>query len=187
MKDKKGIIITNTLEKNLKESNRKLNKIWVDKSSEFYIFSMKLFLHSNNIEIYSKRFIRTLANKIYKYMTSVSKNLYNDKLDDKVNKYNNIYHRTIKMRPVDINPNMHIDFNKENNKEGPKFKVVSHVRISNYKNIFANGHVPNGSNNFSVIAKIKNTVPWTYVISDINGEEIVGTFYEKELEKTNQK
>ena len=74
-----------------------------------------------------------------------------------------------------------IDFNKENNKEGPKFKVGDHVRVSKYKNIFAKGYITNWSEEDFVIKKVKNTVPWTYVISDLNGEEIVGTFYEKEL------
>ena len=93
----------------------------------------------NDIEIYSthnegksdvsERFIRTLKNKIYKYMTSTSKNVHIDKLDDIVNKYNNTYHRIIKMKPVDVKPSSFIDFDKENNKEGPKFKVVGDVRI----------------------------------------------------------
>ena len=93
----------------------------------------------NDIELYSthnegksdvsERFIRTLKNKIYKYMTSTSKNVHIDKLDDIVNKYNNTYHRIIKMKPVDVKPSSFIDFDKENNKEGPKFKVVDDVRI----------------------------------------------------------
>ena len=78
-----------------------------------------------------------------------------------------------------------IDFNKENNKEGPKFKVGDHVRVSKYKNIFAKGYITNWSEEDFVIKKVKNTGPWTYVISDLNGEEIVGTFYEKKIQKTN--
>ena len=78
-----------------------------------------------------------------------------------------------------------IDFNKENNKEGPKFKVGDHVRVSKYKNIFAKGYITNWSEEDFVIKKVKNTVPWTYVISDLNGEEIAGTFYEKKIQKTN--
>ena len=130
MKDKKGITITNAFQKVLNESNRKPNKIWVDKGSEFYNRPMKSWLEKNSIEMYTmhneeksvvvERFIRILKNKIYKYMTSVSKNIYIDKLDDIVNKYN-------------------------------------------------------------------NTVSWTYVIDYHNGEKIVGTFCENELQKTNQK
>ena len=78
-----------------------------------------------------------------------------------------------------------IDFNKENNKEGPKFKVGNNVRTSKYKNIFSKDYVPNWSEEVFVITKVKNTLSWTYVISDLNGEEIVETFYQKELQKTN--
>ena len=67
----------------------------------------------------------------------------------------------------------------------PKFKVAEHVRISKYKNIFAKGYTPNCSEEIFVIKKVENTVPWTYVINDLNGEEIIGTFYEKEQQKTN--
>ena len=78
---------------------------------------------------------------------------------------------------------MYIDFNKENNEEDLKFKVGDHVRISKYKNIFAKGFVPNWCEEVFVIKKVKNTVLWTYVIIDLNGEEIVRTFREKELKK----
>ena len=76
-------------------------------------------------------------------MTSISKNLHTAKLDEIVNKYNNTYYRTVKMKPDDVNPSMYIDFNKENNKESPKFEIYDIVRISKYKNIFARGYVPN--------------------------------------------
>ena len=76
-------------------------------------------------------------------MTSISKNVYIDKLGDIVNKYNNAYHRIITMKPVNVNPSMYINFNKENNKEGSKFKVGDHIRISKYKNSSAKGYIPN--------------------------------------------
>ena len=79
-----------------------------------------------------------------------------------------------------------MDFKKEFDDKDPKFKVGDCVRISKYKNIFAKGYMPNWSEEVFVVSKIKNTVPWTYVINDLNGEEIIGTFYEKELQKTNQ-
>ena len=132
------------------------------------------------------RFIRTLKTKIYKYMTSVSKNVYIDKLDDIVGEYNNTCHKTIKMKPVNVKDNSYIDFKKDVNDRDPKFKVGDHVRISKYKNIFAKGYTSNWSEEIFV-SEIKNTVPWTYVINDLNGDEIIGTFYEKELQKTNQK
>ena len=105
-------------------------------------------------------------------MTSISKNVYIDKLDDIVNEYNNTY-RTIKMKPVDVKDNTYIDFKKEVNDKDPKFKVGDHVRISKYKNIFAKGYTPNWSEEVFVIKKVKNRVPWTYVINDLNGEEII--------------
>ena len=91
------------------------------------------------------------------------------------------------MKPVDVKDDTYIDFKKEINDKDPKLKVGDHVRISKYKNIFAKGYTPNWSEEVFVVTKIKNTVPWTYVISDLNGEEIIGTFYENELQKTNQK
>ena len=143
-------------------------------------------IHNEGKSVVPERFIRTLKTKIYKYMTSVSKNVYIDKLDDRVAEYNNTYHRTIKMKPIDVKDNTYIDFKKEVNDKDPKFKVGDHVRISKYKKIFAKGYTPNWSEEVVVVSKIKNTVPWTYVIKNLNGEEITGTFYEKELQKTNQ-
>ena len=100
-------------------------------------------------------------------MTSISKNVYIDKLDDIVNKYNNTYHKTSKMKPTDVKPSMYIDFNKENNKEGPTFKVGDHVRISKYKNIFAKGYIPNWSEEVFVIQKVKNTVLWHMLLMNV--------------------
>ena len=197
LKVKKGISIVNAFQKTLKESNRKPNKIWVGKRSEFYNNSFKKWLKDNDIEMYStnnegksviaETFIRTLKNKIYKYMISISKNVYINKLDEIVKKYNNTYHTSIKMKPVDVKDNVYVDFKKEFHDKNPKFKVGDYVRISKYKNIFAKGYVPNWSQEISIIKKIKNTVPWTYVINDLSGEEIIGTFYENELQKTDQK
>ena len=119
-------------------------------------------------------------------MTSISKHVYIDKLDDIVHKYSNKKHRTIKMKPIDVKDNTYIDFGKEVNDNDPKFKVGDHVRISKFKNIFAKGYTPNWSEEVFGIKKIRNTVPWTYVIDDLNGEEITGTFYEKELQKIDQ-
>ena len=124
---------------------------------------MKSCQQDNDIEVYSahnkgksivaERFVRILKNQIYKYLTSVSKNVYVDKLDDIVNKYNNTY-SAIKMKPVDVKLSTYIDFDKKNNKEGPKFKVRDHIRISKYKNIFEKGYTPNWSEEVFVIKKI---------------------------------
>ena len=89
------------------------------------------------------------------------------------------------MRPVDVKDNKYIDFRKEVNDKYPKFKVDDHVRISKYKNIFAKLYIPNWSEEVFLVSKIKNAVPWTYVVNDLNGKEITETFYEKELQKTN--
>ena len=137
--------------------------------------------------VLAERFIRTLKTKIHKYMTAISKNIYFDALDDIVDKYNNTVHRTIKMKPIEVTNDSYAEYNEDSNKRNPKFKVGDHVRISKYKNIFAKGYAPNWSEEVFVINKIKNTVPWTYAISDLNGEEITGSFYEKELQKNNQK
>ena len=146
-------------------------------------------MYSTNNEgksVVAERFIRTPKSKIYKHMTSVSKNMYIDKLDDIVNEYNNTYHTAIKMKPVVVKDNTYINADKEINDRDPKFKVGDRVRISKYKNISAIGYTPNWSEEVFVIKKVKNTVPWTYVINDLKGEEIMGTFYEKEWQKTNQ-
>ena len=119
-------------------------------------------------------------------MTSISKKVYIDKLDDIVDGYNNTCHTTIKKKPIDVKDNTKINTSKEINNKDPKFKVGDYVRISKYKNIFAKRYIPNWSEEVFAIKKVKNTIPWTYVINDLNGEEIIGTFYEKELQKTNQ-
>ena len=90
------------------------------------------------------------------------------------------------MKPLDVKDNTYINTDKEINNKDPKFRVSDHVKISKYRNIFAKGYTPNWSEEVFVIKKVKNTVPWIYVINDLNVEEITGTFYEKELQKTNQ-
>ena len=122
LKDKKSITITNAFQKFVKVSNRKPRKILVEKGIKFYNRSMKSWLEKIDIGIYStynepksvvaERFIRTLNNKIYKHMTSISKNVCNDKLDHTVIEYNNTYHSTIKMKPVDVKPSTYIDSNR---------------------------------------------------------------------------
>ena len=143
-------------------------------------------IYNEGKSVVAERFIRTLKAKIYKYVTSISKNVYIYKLDDTVNEYNNKYHRTIQMKPVDVKDNTYIDSMQCSNDKDPKFKVGNHVRISKYKNIFAKRYTPNWSEEVFVIKEVKNTVPWTYVINDLNGEKIIGRIYEKELQKTNQ-
>ena len=122
------------------------------------------------------RFIRTQKKFFFKHVTAISKNVYFDVLDDIANKYNNIVHRTIKLKPIDVKDNTYPEYNQDFNKKDPKLKVGDCVRISKYKNIFAKGYTPNWLEEVFVASKIKNTVPWTYVVSDLNGEKITGIF-----------
>ena len=168
-KDKKGVSIVNAFQKVLDSSKRKPNEIKrADQGSEFHNNVFKTWLKGNDISMYStynegksvvaERFIKTLKDNIYKHMTTISKNVYFDVLDDIVDEYNN-----------------------------PEFKVGYHVRISKFKNVFPKRYTPNWNEEIFIVKRIKNSVPWTYIINDLNGEEIVGSFYEKELPKTNQK
>ena len=93
----------------------------------------------------------------------------------------------MKIKPINVTSDSYAEYNEDSNKRNPKFKVGDNVRISKYKNLFAKGYVPNWLEEIFVIKKVKNTVPWTYDINDVNNEEIIGSFYEKELQKTNQK
>ena len=121
-----------------------------------------------------------LKNKIFKHLTAISKNVYFDVLDDFVSKYNNTVHRTIKMKPIDVTDDSYLEYNDNCNKKYPKFKVGDHVRISKQKNIFAKRYAPNWPEEVFVVSRIKNTVLRSYVVSDLNGAEITGSFYEKE-------
>ena len=119
-------------------------------------------------------------------MTAISKNVYFDVLDDIVNQYNNTVHGAIKMKAINVTTDSYAEYSEDFNEKNPKFKVGDHVRISKSKIIFAKGYAPKWSEKVFVVSGIKNTVMWTYVINDLNGEEITGSFYEKELQKTSQ-
>ena len=116
-------------------------------------------------------------------MAAISKKAYFDVLDDIVNKYINTVHKTIKMKPIDVTDDSYPEYNEDFIKKDPKFKVGGHVRISKYKNIFAKGYARNWSEEVFVLSGIKITVPWTYVVSDLNCEEITGSFYKKKIAK----
>ena len=195
LKDKKGISIVNAFNKIIKQSSRKPNKIWVDQGGEFYNIIFEKWLSDNDINMYSmynegrsvvaERFIRKLKNKLYKHTgTATGKNVYYDVLDAVVNKYNNTKHSTIKMKPIDLEDNnkrVHID---EHNEKDIRFKVGDRVRISRYENIFAKGYTPNWSKEIFIVDKINHTVPYTYNLKDLNDEEIIGSFYDKEFQKS---
>ena len=194
LKDKKGISIVNAFNKIIKQSNgAKPNKIWVDQGGEFYNRVFKTWLSDNDIIMYStynegksvvaERFIRTLKNKLYKHMTATGKNVYYDVLDDIVNEYNNAKHNTIKMKPIDVGDNKRVYIDEHNEKDS-RFKVGDRVRISIFKSIFAKGYTPNWSKEMFIVDKINDTVPYTYNLKDLNDEEIIGSFYDRELQKT---
>ena len=145
--------------KNVIENQRKYR---LTKGAKFTIVLLK---NDSNIELYSihnegksvvaERFLRTLKAKIYKYMTWVSENVYINKLDGIVSEYNNTYHRTIKIKPIDVTDNTYLDFTKKAHDKDPKFKIGDQVRIPKYKNIIAKGYMPSWSEEFSVVRKLK--------------------------------
>ena len=146
-------------------------------------------MYSTNNEgksVVAERFIKTLKNKIYKHMTTIGKNVYFNVLDDIVNEYSNSIHSSIKMKPKDVKDDSFIQNVDENNKKDLELKICDHIRISKYKNIFSKGYTPNWSEEIFVINTIQNKVSWTYLINDLNNKEIKGSFYEKELQKTDQ-
>ena len=197
LKDKKGISIVNAFNKIIKQSNTKPNKIRVDQGGEFYNNVFKKWLLDIDIITYStynegksvvaERFIGTLKNKLYKHMTATGKNVYYDVLDNVVNEYNNTKHSTIKMKPIDIKDNNKRVYVDEHNEKDSRFKVDDRVRISKFKNIFAKGYTPNWSKEIFIVDKINDTVPYTYNLKDLNDEEIIGSFYDRELQKTKLK
>ena len=145
--------------------------------------------HNERRSVVVERFIRALKNKIYKYMTSVSKNVYIDKLDDIVNKSNTTYHNTIKMKPVDVKSSTYINSSKEINHVNPKFQFGDIVRISKYKNIFAKGYIVNWFEEVFVIKNVKNTVLWTtlccghMLLMILKANKLLERFTKKNCEK----
>ena len=138
--------------------------------------------YNEDKSVVAERFIRTLKNKLHKHMTATGKNIYYNVLDDAVNKYNNTKDSTIKMKLIDVKNNKRVYIDEHNEKDS-KFKVGDRVRISRYKNIFAKGYAPNWSSEMFIVDKINDTVPYTYNLKDLNDEEVIGSFYDKELQK----
>ena len=153
-------------------------------------------MYSTYIEgksVVAETFMRILKNKLYKHMTATVKNVYYDVLDDAFNKYNSTKHSTIKMKPIYVgdttkssslernNKRVYID---EHNEKASRFKVGDRVRISKFKNIFAKGYTPNWSKEIFIVDKINDIVPYTYNLKDLNDEQIIGSFYDRELQKT---
>ena len=197
LKDKTGKSVASALKTIFKE--RKPEKMWVDKGKEFYNKDVKELIElcsTENAEKLSvfERWIRTMKEKMWKYFTDNNTNVYIDILPDLVKDYNNTKHSSIKMTPVEASEKKNeltvwrnfypnrldiLDIN-------PKCSVGDKVRISKKKELFEKGYTTRWTEEIFTITKIKRTSPITYKIADLNGEEIDGTFYEPELQKTSQ-
>ena len=116
-------------------------------------------------------------------MTATGKNVYYDVLDDVVNEYNSTKHGTVKMKPIDVIDNKRVN-NNEHNEKDSRFKVGDRVRIYKFKNIFAKRYTTNWSKEIFTVDKVNDTVPYMYNLKDLNDEEIIGSFYDKQLQKT---
>ena len=197
LKDKTGKSVASALKTIFKE--RKPEKMWVDKGKEFYNKDVKdlIELYSTENEEKSsvvERWIRTMKEKMWKYFTDKNTNIYIDILPDLVKDYNNTRHSSIKMTPVKASKKEneltvwrnlypeHLEIHDIN----PKFSVGDKVRISKKKKTFEKGYTTRWTEEIFTIVEVKRTKPPTYKIADLNGEEIKGTFYEPELQKTSQ-
>ena len=200
LKDKKGITIKNALEKIF--NKRKPKFLWTDNGKEFYNKQVQDLLNENNIKLYStnnseiksaviERFNRTFKNMMYKKFTENNNTIFYNILDELVNNYNNKYHSTIKMSPIEASKKINEKkikniYNFEKTKKLGKFKIGDRVRLSLEKNIFEKGYETNWTQEIFVIYDIKySNVPY-YYLKDLNNEKLQGTFYEQELQKTKQ-
>ena len=177
--------------------NRHPQKLWVDKGKEFYNKHVKeLFkdIYSTENEEKSsvvERWNRTMKEKMFKYFTANNTTKYYDVLDELVNQYNNTYHSSIKMTPVEASKkkNEQQVYNnlygeQEEKPEKPKFKLGDRVRIIRKKGRFEKGYTPNYTREIFIVTEVHHTIPITYKIQALDGEEIIGSFYKQELLKT---
>ena len=200
LKDKKGITIKNALQKIFKQ--RKCKFLWTDRGTEFYNKQVLDLLNENNIKLYStnnseiksaviERFNRTFKNMMYKKFTENNNTIFYNILDELVNNYNNKYHSTIKMSPIEASKKINEKkikniYNFEKTKKPGKFRIGDRVRLSLEKNIFEKSYETNWTEEIFVIYDIKySNVPY-YYLKDLNGEKLQGTFYQEELQKTKQ-
>ena len=202
IKDKKGETITKAFR--VIVGKRKPVYLWTDKGTEFYNSDFKEYLKENGITLYStqnvekssviERFNRTLKSKMFKQFTIQNSTVFTDILPQIVEEYNNTYHSTIKMTPKEasLKKNESIAYlNSYHDEPFPKFKKPSFkegdkVRISKYRGIFDKSYKGNWSEELFVIYKTQPTIPITYRIKDLLGEDIKGSFYEQELQKADQ-
>ena len=197
LKNKKGVNVAKALENIFQE--RKPEKLWTDKGTEFYNKDVKKLLDIYSTENEEKssmveRWIRTMKEKMWKYFTDNNTYRYIDILPDLVEDYNNTVHTSIKMTPIEASKkkneliawrNLYPDRYKIHNLQ-PKFSVGDEVRITKKKKVFEKGYTTRWTEEIFTIKKIQNTNPITYKLEDLQGEEIKGSFYEPELQKTGQ-
>ena len=203
LKTKTGIEVTKAFS-TLWSSTKPPERLWVDKGKEFYNKRMKDLLDRYHIKIYSteneekssvvERWNRTIKRIMWKYFTANNTNVYVNVLPDIINKYNNTYHRSIKCTPIAARKASNYqrvyealfadDF--KTTVQHPKFKIGDRVRIIRKKSTFEKSFTPNWSEEVFTVDNVKPTRPVTYSLVDVKGEKIQGTFYEQELQKTEQ-
>ena len=204
LKTKTGVEVTHAFKEVIQKSGRIPTRLWTDKGKEFYNKTMREMLRKNNgIILYSteneekssvaERWNRTMKRKMWKYFTANNTHSYLNILPSLVDKYNNTYHHSIKCKPKDaIEPGNYVHVFKAlyadmgKLAKAPSFKVGDRVRIAKKKKTFEKGFTPNWTEELFTVTRVKKTKPPTYVIIDAKGEEIHGTFYEQELQKSNQ-
>ena len=199
LKNKKAQTIVKALEEIFKESGRRPDKLWTDKGKEFFNEDVKdlVYLYATENEEKSsiaERWIRTMKEKMFKYFTDNNTNKYIDVLPDLVEDYNNTVHSSTKFTPVEASKkenelkvwrNLYPDRYKTS-RLNPKFSVGDKVRITKKKKVFEKGYTTRWTEEIFTIKEIQETNPITYKLEDLQGEEIKGTFYEPELQKTEQ-
>lgn len=201
LKEKTGVKVTEAFQKIITQSKRHPGKLWVDKGTEFYNRTFQKFLKENQIEMYStfnegkavvvERFNRTLKTRMWKYFSANSTRRYFDVLPDLLKQYNSNVHRSIKMTPIEasmkkneqqVKKNLYPDQTPTSSR--PRFSVGDRVRIVKHKRLFQKGYLPAWSEEVFVIDQILPTTPHTYRLVDLDEEDIRGSFYEQELQKT---
>ena len=199
LKDKKGETIVKALKEIFKESGRRPDKLWTDKGREFFNKDVRdlVYLYATENEEKSsivERWIRTMKEKMWKYFTDYNTNKYIDVLPELVEDYNNTVHSSTKLTPTDASKeeneltvwrNLYPDRYKTS-RLNPKFSVGDKVRITKKKKDFEKGYTARWTEEIFTIKEIRETNPITYKLEDLQGEEIKGTFYEPELQKTEQ-
>ena len=201
LKDKKGINVKNALQKIFIQRSPKF--LWTDRGTEFYNKQVQDLLNENNIKLYStnnseikssviERFNRTFKNMMFKKFTENNNTIFYNIIDDLVNEYNNKYHSTIKMSPIEGSKKINEKkikniYNFKKTTKPEKFKIGDRVRLSLEKNIFEKSYETNWTEEIFEIYDIKySNVPY-YYLKDLNGEKIEGSFYSQELQKTSFK